>query len=154
MPDLTARQDYDQDSLAADLGLAREDPGVAEAADTYLAAAREEFWLEAARLAHRRLHPGPDQRAGDGDQAGRAHPNPGHGPAKTQAEDEDDAEAEDADLRQDITDRASGLSRLLSQRCPTCILRPAIRCTSARSRRPRSSGRCWPKARMWSAIRL
>jgi len=122
LPDLTARQDYDLDGLAADLGLARDDPGMAEAADTYLAAAREEFWLEAARLARRRLHPGPDQRAGDGDQAGHAHPEPGPGTAETQAEDEDDAEAEDADLRQDITDRASGLSRLLSERCSTCIL--------------------------------
>jgi hypothetical protein len=27
------------------------------------------------------------------------------------------------DLRQDITDPATGLSRLLSERCPTCILR-------------------------------
>ena len=126
MPDLTARQDYDRDSLAADLGLARDDPGMAQAADTYLAAAREEFWLEAARLARRRLHPGPDQRAGDGDQADHAHPEPEPEPraATTQAEDEDDAEAEDADLRQDITDRASGLSRLLSERCSTCILRP------------------------------
>jgi hypothetical protein len=96
---------------------------MAEAADTYLAAARGEFWLEAARLARRCLHPGPDQRAGDGDQAGRAHPEPGPGAARTQAEDEDDAEAEGADLRQDITDRASGLSRLLSERCSTCILR-------------------------------
>jgi len=61
---------------------------------------------------------------GDGDQAGRAHPEPGPRAARTQAEDEDDAEAEDADLRQDITDRASGLSRLLSERCSTCILRP------------------------------
>ncbi len=61
MPGLTARQDYDRDSLADDLGLARDDPGMAEAADTYLAAAREEFWLEAARLARRRLH-GPHAR--------------------------------------------------------------------------------------------
>jgi hypothetical protein len=44
VPDLTARWDYDRDSLAADLGLARDDPGMAGAADTYLAAAREEFW--------------------------------------------------------------------------------------------------------------
>ena len=28
LPDLTARQDYDRDSLAADLGLARDDPGM------------------------------------------------------------------------------------------------------------------------------
>jgi hypothetical protein len=27
-------------------------------------------------------------------------------------------------IRQDITDPATGLSRLLSERCPTCILRP------------------------------
>jgi hypothetical protein len=76
-PDLTARWDYDRDSLAADLALARDDPGMAKAADTYLAAAREEFWLEAARLARRRLQPGPDHRAGGGDQARRACPGRG-----------------------------------------------------------------------------
>ncbi len=57
VPDLTARWDYDRDSLAADLGLARDDPGLAQAADTYLAAARREFWLEAARLARRACTP-------------------------------------------------------------------------------------------------
>ena len=51
MPGLTAQQDYDRDNLAGDLGLARDDPALAEAAEAYLAAAREEFWLEAARLA-------------------------------------------------------------------------------------------------------
>jgi len=124
VPDLTARWDYDRDSLAADLGLARDDPGMAQAADTYLAAAREQFWLEAARLARRRLPPGPDHRVGDSGQAGRAHPEPGSRAARTRAEDEDDADAQAAKLRQDITDQASGLSRLLSQRCSTCILRP------------------------------
>jgi hypothetical protein len=59
MPGLTARQDYDRDNLAADLGLARDAPALAAAAEAYLAAAREEFWLEAARLARRRLRPGP-----------------------------------------------------------------------------------------------
>lgn len=54
-----------------------------------------------------------------------AHPGPGAA-AKAQAEDDAEgyAEAIGAELRQDITDRASGLSRLLSQRCSTCILRP------------------------------
>ena len=44
----------------------------------------------------------------------------------TEPEDLDDPEdGEPApDLRQDITDPATGLSRLLSERCPTCILRP------------------------------
>ena len=65
MPGLTAQQDYDRDNLAGDLGLARDDPALAEAAEAYLAAAREEFWLEAARLARRRLRSGPDHRAGD-----------------------------------------------------------------------------------------
>ena len=106
MPGLTAQQDYDRDNLAADLGLARDDPALAEAAEAYLAAAREEFWLEAARLARRRLGTGPD-----------------HG-AEAQAEDEDGAEAESAGVPQDITDPATGLSRLLSGRCSTCILRP------------------------------
>ena len=63
MPGLTAQQDYDRDNLAADLGLARDDPALAAAAEAYLAAAREEFWLEAARLARRRLpRPGPQGR--------------------------------------------------------------------------------------------
>lgn len=121
VPDLTARRDYDQDSLAADLGLASDDLGMAQAADTYLADAREEFWLEAARIARRHLRPGPHQTAGHGDRAGCA---PWAGAATTQAEEEDDAQAEDAGQRQDITDRDSGLSRLLSERCSTCILRP------------------------------
>ena len=49
-------------------------------------------------------------------------PNPGRGPPRPRPKTKDDAEAEDADLRQDITDRASGLS-VLSERCSTCILR-------------------------------
>jgi hypothetical protein len=42
------------------------------------------------------------------------------------------ADADDGHLLQDITDPATGLSRLLSERCSTCILRPGARCTSAR----------------------
>jgi hypothetical protein len=76
-PGLTARWDYDRDSLAADLGLARDDPAMTRAAETYLTAAREEFWREAARLARRRLHPGPDHRPRDGGQAGRTRSAPG-----------------------------------------------------------------------------
>jgi hypothetical protein len=57
MPGLTAQQDYDRDNLAADLRLARDDPALAAAAEAYLAAAREEFWLEAARLVRLRLRP-------------------------------------------------------------------------------------------------
>jgi hypothetical protein len=109
VPDLTGRWDYDRASLAADLGLAHGDPALAQAAQAYLAAAREEFWLEATRLARRRLAPD----AGD------------------EIADEDGTEPEDTgdsgpapDWRQDITDPATGLSRLLSERCPTCILRP------------------------------
>ena len=64
MPGLTAQQDYDRGNLAADLGLARDDPALVAAAEAYLAAAREEFWLEAARLARLRLRPGRDQTAG------------------------------------------------------------------------------------------
>jgi len=41
----------------------------------------------------------------------------------TEPEDPHDGEPAE-DLRQDITDPASGLSRLLSERCTTCILRP------------------------------
>jgi hypothetical protein len=70
MPGLTAQQGFDRDNLAADLGLARDDPALAAAAEAYLAAAREEFWLEAARLARRRLGSGPDHRAGDAGDAG------------------------------------------------------------------------------------
>jgi len=151
MPGLTAQQDYDRDNLAADLGLARDDPALAQAAEAYLAAAREEFWLEAARLARRRLRSGTHHRAGE---AGLPPPCPGAGAAGAGDEDQDGADAEDAGLPQDITDPATGLSRLLAGRCPTCILRPATRCTSGRSRRPRSSGGCWPRAPMWSAIRL
>jgi hypothetical protein len=58
VPDLTARWDYERANLAADLGLADGDPGLDEAAGAFLGAAREEFWLEADRLARRRLAPG------------------------------------------------------------------------------------------------
>jgi hypothetical protein len=110
--------------LAGDLGLARDDPALAEAAEAYLAAAREEFWLEAARLARRRLRPGPDRRAGDAGDAGLLTSELRAGAAGAQAEDEDGAGAEGTGLPQDITDPATGLSRLLSGRCSTCILRP------------------------------
>ena len=105
VPDLTARWDYERGNLAADLQLADGDPALGPAAEEYLAAAREEFWLEAARLARRRLTPD----AGDED--------------GTEPEETEDGERA-PDWRQDITDPATGLSRLLSERCPTCILRP------------------------------
>jgi len=105
VPDLTARWDYERVSLAADLGLAVGDPALDEAAEAFLGAAREEFWLEAARLARRRLAPG------DADEDGTEPENPGDGEAAP-------------DWRQDISDPATGLSRLLSERCGTCILRP------------------------------
>jgi hypothetical protein len=43
----------------------------------------------------------------------------------TEPDDPGDPEAGEPapDVRQDITDPATGLSRLLSERCPTCILR-------------------------------
>ena len=94
VPGLTAQHDYDRDNLAADLGLARDDPVLTEAAEAYLAAARKEFWLETARLARRRLQTARSRTAAEG-----------------------------GDRRQDITDPATGLSRLLSERCSTCILR-------------------------------
>jgi hypothetical protein len=53
VPDLTARWDYDRASLAGDLHLTDGDPALDQAAEAYLGAAREEFWLEAARLACR-----------------------------------------------------------------------------------------------------
>ena len=121
MPGLTAQQDYDRDNLAADLGLARDDPALAAAAEAYLAAAREEFWLEAARLARLRLRPGRDHTAGG---AGQLTAEPGPVAAEAPAGGQDGAEAEGTDLPQDITDPATGLSRLLSERCSTCILRP------------------------------
>jgi hypothetical protein len=95
MPKLAAEQDYDRDSLAADLGLAPGAPALAQAAQVYRAAAREEFWLEAARLARRHLRQPPSRPAGQGGGAA-----------------------------QDITDPATGLSRLLTEPCSTCILRP------------------------------
>ena len=105
VPDLTARWDYERENLAADLGLADGDPALDQAAEAFLAVAREEFWLEAARLARRRLAPG----AGDADEDGTEPEDPGDGePAP--------------DWRQDISDPATGLSRLLSERCGTCIL--------------------------------
>ena len=114
-PDLTRRWDYDRSNLAADLHLAEGDPALAQAAAEYLAAAREEFWLEATRLARRHLTPGCGDQTGDGD--GTEPENPGDGePAP--------------DWRQDISDPATGLSRLLSERCPTCILR-VVDCTRA-----------------------
>jgi hypothetical protein len=110
VPDLTARWDYERGNLAADLQLADGDPALEQAAQAYLAAAREEFWREAIRLARRRLTPGDET----GDETGNA--------------DKDGTEPRDGeaapDWRQDITDPATGLSRLLSERCPTCILRP------------------------------
>ena len=104
VPDLTWRWDYERGNLAADLRLADGGPALAQAAEAYLAAAREEFWLEAARLARRRLAPG------DADEDGTEPENTGDGEAAP-------------DWRQDISDPATGLSRLLSERCPTCILR-------------------------------
>ena len=105
VPDLTARWDYERANLAADLHLADGDPALDQAAGAFLGAAREEFWLEAARLARRRLTPG------DADEDGTEPEDPGDG-------------EHPPDWRQDITDPATGLSRLLSERCPTCILRP------------------------------
>jgi hypothetical protein len=87
VPDLTARWDYERASLAADLGLADGDPDLDEAAEVFLGAAREEFWLEAARLARRRLAPG------DADEDGTEPETPGDGEAAP-------------DWRQDISDPA------------------------------------------------
>ena len=92
MPGLDGRNACDRASLAAGLGLARDDPVLDQAAQAYLAAAREEFWQEAARLARRRLQSAMPRTAGQ-------------------------------DGAQDITDPATGRSRLLSERCSTCILR-------------------------------
>ena len=111
VPDLTARWDYERGNLAADLGLADGDPALDQAAGAFLGAAREEFWLEAARLARRRLAPGAEDETGDADEDGTEPENPGDGEAAP-------------DWRQDISDPATGLSRLLSERCGTCILRP------------------------------
>ena len=104
VPDLSARWDYERENLAADLGLADGDPALDQAAEAFRGAAREEFWLKAARLARRRLAPGAEHETGDG----------------TEPEDGEAA----PDWRQDISDPATGLSRLLSERCGTCILRP------------------------------
>ena len=124
MPGLAAQQYYDRDNLAADLGLARDDPALAAAAEAYLAAAREEFWLEAARLARLRLRSGPDHRRSDASDAGLLTSELRAGTAVAEDEDEDGAEAESTGMPEDITDPATGLSRLLSGRCTTCILRP------------------------------
>jgi len=105
VPDLTARWDYECPSLAADLGLAAGDPALDQAAGAFLAAAREEFWLEAARLARRRL------ASGDADEDGTEPEDPGDGGGAPA-------------WRQDISDPATGLSRLLSEKCATCVLRP------------------------------
>jgi hypothetical protein len=71
VPDLTgARWDYEHANLAADLGLPDGDPALNQAADAFLAAAREEFWLEAARLARRHLAPGAEDGT---DRAARDH---------------------------------------------------------------------------------
>lgn len=106
VPNLTARWDYERGNLAADLQLPDASPALDQAAEAYLDAAREEFWAEAARLARRHLAASP----GD------------------ETEDEDGTEPEDGepapDWRQDITDPATGLSRLLSEKCGTCILLP------------------------------
>jgi len=110
VPDLTARWDYDRENLAADLGLDGGDPGLDQAAEAFLGAAREEFWLEAARLARRRLAPGAADEAGDSTEP-------------EDLEEPDDGEAA-PDWRQDISDPATGLSRLLTERCGTCILSP------------------------------
>ena len=111
VPDLTARWDYERASLAADLHLADGDPALDQAAGAFLGAAREEFWLEAARLARRRLAAGAEDETGDADEDGTELENPGDGEAAP-------------DWRQDISDPATGLSRLLSERCGTCILSP------------------------------
>jgi hypothetical protein len=58
-PDLTARWYYQRGNLAADLCLPVGGPVLNWAAQAYLAAAREEFWAEAARLARRRLATAP-----------------------------------------------------------------------------------------------
>lgn len=104
VPDLTARWDYERGNLAADLHLAAGGPALDQAAEAYLSAASEEFWLEAAQLARRRLAPGAEDETEDG----------------TEPEDVEAA----PDWRQDISDPATGLSRLLSERCGTCILSP------------------------------
>jgi hypothetical protein len=106
MPDLTACWDYERASLAADLGLADGDPALDQTAQAYVAAAREEFWMEAARLARRRLASCAGDKTEDG----------------TEPEEDDGEPA--PDWRQDITDPATGLSRVLSERCGTCILSP------------------------------
>ena len=66
VPDLTAPWDYERGNLAADLRLADGGPALDQAAEAYLGAAREEFWLEAARLARRRLAPGAGDETEDG----------------------------------------------------------------------------------------
>jgi hypothetical protein len=77
VPDLTGRWDYERGNLAADLQLADGGPALAQAAAAYLAAAREEFWLEAARLARRRLAPSAGDETGDADEDGTEPENTG-----------------------------------------------------------------------------
>jgi hypothetical protein len=67
VPGLTARWDYEHGNLAADLQLADGDPALGQAAEAYLDAVREEFWLEAARLARRRLAPEDADETADED---------------------------------------------------------------------------------------
>jgi hypothetical protein len=76
VPDLTARWDYERGNLAADLQLADGDPALDQAAQAYLDTAREEFWLEAARLARRRLAPCAEDKTGDGTEPGDGEDTP------------------------------------------------------------------------------
>jgi hypothetical protein len=62
-------------------------------------------------VARRRLAPGAEDETGDADEDGTEPENPGNGESAP-------------NWRQDISDPATGLSRLLSERCGTCILRP------------------------------
>lgn len=71
-------------------------------------AAVEAALRQAGDLGRRHLAPGAEDETGDG----------------TEPEDGEAA----PDWRQDISDPATGLSRLLSERCPTCILR-VVDCT-------------------------
>ena len=94
MPGLDGRHDDNRDSLAADLGLARDAPVLDQTAQAYLAApARSSGGRPptSPAAACRRPGPGPQPRARTD---GRTSP-----------------------------DQATGLSRLLSERCSTCILR-------------------------------
>jgi hypothetical protein len=62
VPDLLSGwNDYGREDLAADLRLTVGDPDLERSAAAYRAAAREEFWAEAARHARRHLGDAPDQ---------------------------------------------------------------------------------------------